>query len=194
MGLYHWFYRICFHRVLFQISGIIIIILYMYTFWLTTCVLPPTGLLFLSYYTIMFPTWYPLLSLCLLLYVCAYDMVFQHALLIQIYQYTCAYPCTPLGIHHTTHWGVSDSLGSACSDLRAWSCRFFWLLIRVAQWKCESSANRLRPILPGPLLGSRVSFHDSWAPFVSYVLDSRICAYQWCNVFCNIVSHPVITL
>ena len=33
---------------------------------------------------------------------------FQCMLLIRIYRYMCAYPCTPLGIHHTSRWRVSD--------------------------------------------------------------------------------------
>ena len=42
----------------------------------------------------------------LLLYAYAHDMVFNTCSWIQLYQYTCAYLCTPLGIHHTTRWGV----------------------------------------------------------------------------------------
>jgi len=38
-----------------------------------------------------------------------------------IYRYLCAYPCTPLGIRHTTHWGASDSPGSSYPNPRAWS-------------------------------------------------------------------------
>jgi len=41
LGLHRWFYHICFHWILLQISGfvIIIIVLYTITSWLTTCVL-----------------------------------------------------------------------------------------------------------------------------------------------------------
>jgi len=53
-----------------------------------------------------------------------------------IYRYTCAYPCTSLGICHTTHWGVSDSPGSSCPDSRAWS---LWIL-PVADQRCAVEA------------------------------------------------------
>ena len=42
-----------------------------------------------------------------------------HPLSIQIYRYTCAYPCTPLGIHQITRWRVSDSSRSSCPNFRA---------------------------------------------------------------------------
>jgi len=53
-----------------------------------------------------------------------------HAPLIWIYRYTRACPCTPLGIHYTTCWGVSDSPGSSCPDPRAWS---LWYLLVAYQ-------------------------------------------------------------
>ena len=120
LGLYRWFCRICFHRVLLQISSfIIIIILYIFTSCLIICVLFHHA--FCSYHIIpcMFPSWYHLQSPYSLLYACAQTRFLIHDLLIHIYRYMCAYPCTPLGIHHTTRWGVSDFPGSFCPDLRA---------------------------------------------------------------------------
>ena len=35
-------------------------------------------------------------------YVCTHDTAFDACFLIQIYQYTCAYLCTPLGTHLAT--------------------------------------------------------------------------------------------
>ena len=55
---------------------------------------------------------------------------------IQIYRYTCACPCTPLGIHHTTRWGVSNSPKFVCSDFKAWS---LWIL-PVADQTCTVKA------------------------------------------------------
>ena len=40
--------------------------------------------------------------------VCMLTTRFSMHALNRIYRYTCAYPCTPLGIHHTSRWGVSD--------------------------------------------------------------------------------------
>jgi len=69
LNLYRWFCRNCFYWVLLRISGfiIIIIILYIFTSWLTTCIIM----------LCMFPTWYHLLSLCVLLYSCAHNTVFN---------------------------------------------------------------------------------------------------------------------
>ena len=70
---------------------------------------------------------------------------FQRMLLIQIYRYTCACLCTPLGIHHTTRWRVSDSLRSHAHIPEFGACGFSWLLIKDAQRKRGSSADRPKP-------------------------------------------------
>ena len=44
----------------------------------------------------------------LLLYACAYDTIFMF--MIQIYRYTCAYPCSPSGFRITTRRGVLTPL------------------------------------------------------------------------------------
>ena len=90
----------------FKFLVFIIIILYMFTFWLTTCVLP-------YYYLVLIILYYAcfLFDITYYLFACSCMPVLMtrlsiHALLIRIYRYTCAYPCTPLSIHHTTRWGV----------------------------------------------------------------------------------------
>jgi len=105
-------------------------------------------LLLLLYYTcihhgsplVCYPHWSPTLILlyhvCSLLdityYLSAYSCMLVlttqfsvYALLIQIYRYTCACPCAPFGVHHTTRWGVSDSPGSVCPDPKVWN---LWIL------------------------------------------------------------------
>jgi len=62
----------------------------------------------------------------------AHDTIFNTCSLTQIYRYTCAYLCTSLGTHLATRWGVSDSPGPVCSDLRAWTVVNF-LVIGDAQ-------------------------------------------------------------
>ena len=94
-----------------------------------------------------------------------------HALLIRIYQYMCACPCMPHGIHHTTHWGVSDSPGSSCPDPRAWS---LWIL-PVADQRCTAEAWIIgRPSRALSFQAScsalELSLCDSWASFVQFMI------------------------
>ena len=105
----------------------------------------------------------PLITWCLTAYLCACDddTIFYSRFSLHIYQYTCSGPCTPLDIHYTTRWGVSDSPGSAYLDLGAWNleleaCGFSQLLIRDAQQKRGSSADRPELFPFSPLLDSRV--------------------------------------
>jgi len=105
--------------------------------------------------------WY--ITWCLTAYLCACDddTIFYSRFSLHIYQYTCSGPCTPLDIHYTTRWGVSDSPGSAYLDLGAWNleleaCGFSQLLIRDAQQKRGSSADRPELFPFSPLLDSRV--------------------------------------
>ena len=81
----------------------------------------------------------------LLLYVCAHDTIFNTSFLTRIYRYTCAYLCTPLGIHHTTYWRVLTPLDLHVQILKLGACGFFLLLIRDAQKKRRSSADYLEP-------------------------------------------------
>jgi len=119
-------------------------------------------------------------------------------LLIRIYRYTCACPCMSLGIHHTTHWEVSDSAGPTCSDLRVWS---LWIL-SVADQGCAakhgSSADHPEcfPFRPPARLLSFLFvtrerlLYGSWLYIFLY---SRICAYPWCNILvilCHILRLP----
>ena len=116
-----------------------------------------TSLLLSSYYT-MHILCLISLAIFLLAPVCLCSRHgFQYLFMIQIYRYMCAYPCTPLGIHHTTRWGVSDSFGSSCPDLRVYG--FSRLQIRDVELKRGSAADRLRPypFRPPALLSSFTS-------------------------------------
>ena len=135
LGLYRWFCRIRFHRVLLRIFGfmimIIIILLYMFISCLITCVLFHQSPILIMLYHIC-----SLLDIAYYLSACSCMPMLTtrfsiHALLIWIYRYTCAYPCTPLGIHHTTRREVSHFSGSSCPDPEM--CGFSRLLIRDTQ-------------------------------------------------------------
>jgi len=78
--------------------------------------------------------------------------------------------CMPLGIHHTTRWGVLTLL-----DLHVQILEFG---PRWASWWSELHSGSIMdqqltvrsPILPGPLLVSRAFFCYSWAPFVLFII------------------------
>ena len=95
---------------------------------------------------------------------------FQRMLLNQIYRYTCACPCTPLGTYLATRWRVSDSPGSACPDSKLGAHGFFRLLIRDAYEKHGSSTNRPESFFPSPLLASRVFLCNSWASVLLFII------------------------
>ena len=95
---------------------------------------------------------------CLIMFQCVCSRHdFLCIFLIQIYQYTCACPCTPLDIHQITHLGVFNSPESACQDPRAWIMMDI-LWIRVAQRKRSGSAKDQSGTVSfqAPLLVSRV--------------------------------------
>ena len=78
---------------------------------------------------------------------------FQYLLMTWIYRYTCAYPCMPLGIRHTTRWGVLTPLTPYVQILELVDSPSCWL-----EWRSESVDHRQTvwgPILLDPLLGSR---------------------------------------
>jgi len=106
--------------------------------------------------------------------------------LISLIWYLCAYPCSPPGFRITTRLGSSDSSGSSCPGLGAWtegdfSCWGPSLLLRSGQTSCSSSH-----ILAPPLLArGPSSYLVSALLYCSYMyisLYSRICAYRWCNI------------
>ena len=70
---------------------------------------------------------------------------FQYIFMTGVYQYTCAYLCSPLGIHITTRRGVLTPLDPHVQVPKFGACEFSQLLIRVAQRKRGSLANRLNP-------------------------------------------------
>ena len=97
---------------------------------------------------------------------------FQCILLIQIYRYTCACPCTLLGIHHTTRWGAfwlpwilmfrSQSL-ELVDSLGCWS--------KMLNWSVDHRQTVWNLILLDPLVRlSSFPFCNSWALFVLFIL------------------------
>jgi len=79
-----------------------------------------------------------------------------HALLIRIYRYTCACRCTPLGIRHTTRWGVLTPLHLRVQILELGSRWTSWWseLHSVASWIISWPSGALS--FQAPLLVSRV--------------------------------------
>ena len=122
----------------------IIIILYIFTSCLTTCVLfhqYPALIIVHDACSLLYNTYISLLAPACL---CSrHD--FQFMFINQIYWYTCACPCTAFDIRITTRWGVLTPLDPHVQILEFRACRFFRLLIRVAQLKNGSSADRLEP-------------------------------------------------
>ena len=133
----------------------------------------------------VFPTWYQLLYIYLLLYARAYDTVFMF--MIQIYQYTCAYPYSPSGFRITTRRGVLTPLDPHVQvlELEAVDSPSCWSEWHSGSVDLQQTVQSL--ILPGPLFGSRV--------FLLW-LGASICTvhtcillgilafapYWWCNI------------
>ena len=112
---------------------------------------------------------------------------FQYMLMTWIYWYTCVYPCTPFGICIIARWGVVTPLDPHVQITKLETCEFSQLLIRVAQQKRGSSANRLKPypFRPHVRLSSSPYVTRQRPLYYSYLyipLYSRIYAYRWCNI------------
>ena len=106
---------------------------------------------------------------------------FQCTFMIRIHWYTCAYPCSPPGFRITTRLGSSDSSGSSCPGLGAWTegDSFCWgpsLLLRSRQTSCSFS-----PILAPPSWLA-ASLAISWAPF---------CTVHICTSLCILAFAPI---
>jgi len=102
---------------------------------------------------------------------CAHDTVFNAYLWIQIYRYTSSYLCMPLGIRNTTRWGVLTLLNPHVQVLELEACEFSMLLIRDAQRKPGSSADRLKPHPSRPPCSALEFFcYDSEPPFVQFTI------------------------
>jgi len=161
--LYRLFCRIFFHRVYFrfQILFFIIIILYIHS-GLRLVYLPHWFLaLIILYHTcsLLDITYYLSACSCMPVLTIRFSI---HALLIQIYRYTCACPCTPLGIHHTTHWGVSDSPDLHVQIPMLGAYGFSRLLIRDAQRKAWIIGRPSEPLsFQAPCSTFKFSFCDS---------------------------------
>ena len=127
-GFYCWYCRVCFHQVLFQISGfmiiIIIIILYMYSSWLTTCVLFHQSLVLIILYHAC-----SLFDITYYLSTCSSMPVLTTRFSMHVYDLDLSiHVCLSLhAIWHSRHYsqGSSDSPGSSYSGFKCWS---LWIL------------------------------------------------------------------
>ena len=142
-----------------------------------------TSLLLLSYHT---------MSISCLISIIVYLLApaclcprhsFQCMFMIRIYRYMCAYLSTPSGIRITTRRGVLTPLDPHVQVLELGTCGFSQLLIRVAQLKRGSPADRPEPHPSRPPYSAlEFSCYGSEPPFVLFILVhplySRICAYQ----------------
>ena len=148
---------------------IIIIIFFMLTSCLITCVLfqwssaliifcHACSLLDITYVYLI--TYYLCLRLCLW---SRHDFLYMLFGLNLTIHMCLTMHATWLSPHHSL--GSSDSLRPACSDLK--TCGFFWLLIWDAQQNRESSAYCLEPYPSRPLWSSlKFSFCNLWASLV----------------------------
>ena len=127
------FCHVCFHWALLRISGLWLSLYYSWLHPTLSLVFYSTSLLPLSYYTMSFPC---LISLAIYLpasvCLCSRDG-FQCMFMIQIYWYTYAYLCSPLGTRITTRRGVLTPLDPHIQVLELGAGGFSQLLIRVAQ-------------------------------------------------------------
>ena len=125
-----------------------------------------------SYYIIpcIFSAWYHLLSLCRLLYACAYDTVYNTCLWLGFIDTRVPVHARHLASpYHSL--GSSDSLGSSCLDCGSWS---LWILPVADQsgavktwiigWPSEALS------LQVPCSSLEFSFCDSWARFVQFII------------------------
>ena len=122
------------------LSGFTLDFLFYYYYIISVYIFPyhlcsTTSLLFLSYYTMHVP-YLISLTISLSAFVCMYSRHgFQCLFINLIYRYTCAFLCTPFGIHHTTRWGVLTPLDPHIQIPELGACRFLRLLIKNAQRK-----------------------------------------------------------
>jgi len=173
-------YQVYFHRVLHQISGLLPLLYY-------SCLHPAIPLVFysatllpLSYYTMSIPAWYHLLSLSCSACLCS-RYGFQCIFMIQIYRYTCAYLCTPLGISITTCWGVLTLLDPHIQG--SWS---LWIL-PVADLRSVAVAwISSRPSEALSFQALRASLEFSFCKLVSAFYTVHTCTSLYILVFAPI--------
>jgi len=134
------------------------------------CSIPPV---FCSYLIIpwVFPTWYHLLYIYLLLYACAHDTVFNTCLWFGFID-----TCVLIYARHLTL--ASPLSGEFCLTpldphvqvLKLGACGFSQLLIRVTQLKCGSPADRPEaPSFQTPCSALEFSCYDSELPFILFI-------------------------
>ena len=109
---------------------------------------------------------------------------FQCMFTIRIYRYTCAYLCSPLGIHITTRRRVLTPLDPYIQVSEFGACGFFRILIRVAQLKSESPAVHLKPYLSRPPCASLEFFFCK--------LVSALCTTQTCTSSCILAFALIV--
>jgi len=133
--------HVCLYRVYFGFS-VLWLLYYICSYSVFPLVFYSTWLLLLSYHTMSNPCLIPfavylLAPSCLCL---RHD--FQCMFMTWIYRYTCAYLSTPSDFHITTRLGVLTPLDPHVQVLELGACAFSQLLIRVAQLRRESPADR----------------------------------------------------
>ena len=125
----------------------------LWSLWYYSCLHPvlslvfhSTSLMFLSNHIMSIP-YLISFDIYLLAFVCLCQRYsFQCLFMIQIYRYTCAYLCMPLGVCITTCWGILTSLNPRVQVLELGACRFSRMLIKNAQQKRGSLADRPEPV------------------------------------------------
>ena len=106
---------------------------------------------------------------------------FQCMFMIRIYQYTCAYPCLPFGIHHTTHSGVLTPLVLMS---RSWSLEHVDSPSCWSEWR-SGSVDLQQPVQSPILSGPPVRLLS----FPVMTL-SLLCTVHTCTSLCNLaIAH-----
>ena len=82
------------------------------------------------------------------MYSCTHDTIFNTCYFDLDLSIHMCFPCTLLGIRHTTRWGVLTPLNPHVQILELGACGFSQLLIRVAQQKHNGSAKDQFGTLP----------------------------------------------
>ena len=134
----------------------------------------------------VFPTWYHLLYFYLRLYLVLTTLFLMHVYDSDLSIHVC------LSLHATWHspyhsLGISDSRGSSCSGLEAWS---LWILAvadpnsAVVAWIIGILSETLSFQTPCSFL--EFSLCNSWASFCTVLYCIFLCilafACRWCNI------------
>jgi len=95
---------------------------------------------------------------------------FQYILMTWIYRYTYSYPCTPLGICHTTRWGVLTPriFMSRSQSLKLGDSPGCWSEMRSGSVDHRQTVQSLT--FQAPYLALEFFLCDSWTPFVQFMI------------------------